>query len=182
MAGPATGEGGGPPSPSLHRWLERLCLAFAGVGGVTIFAVSLAVTVSVILRTVGVGGIRGDFEMVELACAACAALFLPLCQLKKGHVMVDIFTAWAPERTVRRIDGLWTLLFAAAWAALAWRLWDGMETMRDYGDRTMLLRAPVWWVYAPGVAGMALAAAVALESGLRQLAGVADDDRGAAPR
>ncbi|MGR3780056.1 MAG: TRAP transporter small permease [Albimonas sp.] len=188
MAGTGTREGGRPPSPgaggpapALHRWLERACLVFAGAGGLTIFAVSMAVTASVVLRTAGVGGLRGDFEMVELACASCAALFLPLCQLKKGHVMVDIFTAWAPARTVRRIDGLWTLLFALAWAALAWRLWEGMQVMLDYGDRTMLLRFPVWWVYVPGVAGMALSAVVALESGLRQLAGLSEPGAGSLP-
>lgn len=171
-------RGGVPP---LHLWLERLSLGFAVVGGVVIFGVSLAVTASVVMRTLGVGGIRGDFEMVELACASCAALFLPLCQLKGGHVFVDLFTGWAPARTQRRIDGAWTLVFAIAWALLAWRVWMGMEQMIDYGDRTMLLRAPVWWVYAPGVAGMALASVVALETGLAQLAGRAPLP-GAGPR
>ena len=51
MAGTGTREGGRPPSsgaggpaPALHRWLERACLVFAGAGGLTIFAVSMAVT------------------------------------------------------------------------------------------------------------------------------------------
>lgn len=147
---------------ALFRVLERICLISAGLGGAVIFAASLAVTLSVVMRNIGLGGIRGDFELVELACAACASLFLPLCQFNKGHVMVDLFTLWLRPVTQRRFDGVWTLIFAACWGFLAWRLAVGMGEMHDYGDRTMLLRAPVWWVYLPAIFGTGLSALVAV--------------------
>lgn len=152
-------QGRGSP---LHRTLYMVCTALAGLGGLVIFGSALVVTYSVVSSTLGFGAFRGEFELVELACAACASLFLPLCQLNKGHVMVDVFTDWMPFSTNRAIDALWTAVFAAAWALLCWQLVHGMIEIRGYGDRTMLLRAPVWWAYVPAVLGTGLSALVAV--------------------
>ncbi|WP_240484762.1 TRAP transporter small permease [Pseudoponticoccus marisrubri] len=132
------------------------------MGGLIIFGSAVVVTGSVIGSTLGLGGFRGEFELVELACAACASLFLPLCQLSRGHVMVDVFTNWMPRSTNRTVDALWTLLFAAVWALLCWRLFHGLLEIRGYGDRTMLLRAPLWWAYVPAVLGTGLSSVIAL--------------------
>jgi hypothetical protein len=64
------------------------------------------------------------------------------------------------------LDGIWTLLFAFVWGLLCWRLSIGLEEIHSYGDKTMLLRAPVWWVYVPAVFGTALAAIVAFAMSL----------------
>lgn len=151
-------QGGNSP---LHRTIHTLCTALAGLGGFIIFGSALIVTYSVISSTLGFGAFRGEFELVELACAACASLFLPLCQLTKGHVMVDVFTGWLPVSTNRLIDASWTAVFGMAWALLCWRLFNGMIELHGYGDQTMLLRAPVWWVYVPAVLGTGLSAIIA---------------------
>nr|WP_319249834.1 TRAP transporter small permease [uncultured Celeribacter sp.] len=155
----------------LFKALRGVCLLAAGLGGAVIFLASIAVTLSVVMRNLGFGGIRGDFELVELACAACASLFLPLCQFNKGHVMVDLFTLWLKPVIQRRFDGVWTLVFAFGWAFLAWRLCIGLSEMHDYGDRTMLLRAPIWWVYLPAIFGAGLSALVAILQALPMLSG-----------
>ncbi|SLN25979.1 Tripartite ATP-independent periplasmic transporters, DctQ component [Aquimixticola soesokkakensis] len=162
------GQGGHTP---LFRALRQLCVASAALGGLTIFLAACAVTASVVMRNIGVGGIRGDFELVELTCAICASLFLPLCQFTRGHVMVDLFTGWMPLPARRALDGVWMLLFGLVWAFLAWRLSHGMLELKDYGDRTMLLRAPIWWVYVPAVFGTGLSAVVAVLTSLPMLAG-----------
>lgn len=150
-------------------WLYRLCLVAAGAGGLAAFAAALMVTLSVLMRIFGFGGIRGDFEAVELVCAACASLFLPYCQFTKGHVMVDLFTNWLPAAGQRRLDGFWTVLFGIGWSIICWRLIHGLETIYGYGDRTMLLGFPVWLVYVPAVAGTGLSALVAFITGIDDL-------------
>lgn len=156
----------------LFRILRAICLGSAGVGGAAIFGASLVVTASVVMRNLGLGGVKGDFELVELVCAACASLFLPLCQLDRGHVMVDLFTMWMRPRTRTRTDGFWTLLFGVGWAFLCWRLTVGMGEMLYYGDKTMLLRAPLWLVYVPAVFGTGLSAIVAFLTSLPMLSGI----------
>lgn len=150
--------------PPLRRGLMLLCNLSAALGGAAIFAVSLLVTASVLLRNLGLGGIRGDFELTEIVCATCASLFLPLCQLRRGHVLVDVFTGWLPRHTRLQMDGVWTLVFGLCWAFVALRLCHGMLEVRGYGDRTMLLGVPVWWVYLPAILGTALSALVAFDA------------------
>lgn len=168
LADTSMGQGGRSP---LFRALHTICVACAALGGVAIFGAALTVTVSVVMRILGFSGIRGDFELVELVCVACASLFLPLCQLNRGHVLVDLFTTWMPPRAQRRLDGIWMILFAAGWAALTWRLFHGLTEIHGYGDRTMLLRAPVWWAYVPAVIGTGLSAVVALVMSLPMISG-----------
>ena len=152
-------QGGIPP---LQLWLVRLCIACAALGGAAIFAAALTVTLSVALRTFGLGGIRGDFELVEITASLCASLFLPLCQLKRGHVLVDLFTNWLPLPSRYRLDGLWTALFALAWAYVSWRLFEGMLEIYDYGDKTMLLGFPIWVNYLIATCATGLAGVIAL--------------------
>lgn len=158
----------GPRAP-LFQILHRICIASAAIGGLVIFAAAFAVTYSISKSLLGFGAVRGEFELVELSCATCASLFLPLCQLNKGHVMVDVFTNWLPGGVNRFMDAVWTLLFAAGWAFLSWRILHGLWEIQGYGDRTMLLRAPVWWVYVPAVFGTGLSAFVALMQSLSVL-------------
>ncbi|OHV80947.1 TRAP transporter small permease [Ensifer sp. LCM 4579] len=164
---PVEGEQGG--NSLLFQLLYVSCTALAGLGGLVVLGAAVMVTLSVASATLGLGAIRGEFELVELSCAACASLFLPLCQLVKGHVMVDVFTNWLPGATNRAIDAIWTVIFALAWAFLCWRLFLGMMEVRGYGDRTMLLGAPIWWVYCPAVVGTGLSAVVATLQGLSSL-------------
>lgn len=156
-------QGGHPP---LRRVLHIICTGLAGLGGLVIFGAAVFVTLSVIKSNLGMGSFRGEFELVELSCAACASLFLPLCQLNKGHVVVDIFTGGLSYDTNRFIDGFWSLIFAAAWAFVCWRLFHGLLEFHDYGDKTVMLRASVWWVYVPAVIGTGISAIIAALWGL----------------
>lgn len=165
---PETGKQRGD-LPPLHRTLEVLATALAGLGGLVIFGAAVFVTISVVGYNLGLGALKGDFEIIELACASCASLFLPLCQLKKGHVLVDIFTSRLSHRTNRFLDSIWTLIFALCWALICWRLSHGMHEIRGYGDMTALLRAPIWWVYVPAVISTGFSAFIALVWGLSGL-------------
>lgn len=163
MTGPAAAASpaqGRNPSP-LQRGLGAICTALAVSGGLVILGAAAAVTYSVVSSALGGGAVRGEFEMIELACAVSVSLFLPLCQLRRGHVMVDVFTAALPRKANRGLDTLWLMLLAAVWAFLCVRLFHGMVDLRGYGDRTMLLRVPLWWAYLPAIAGTGLSALVA---------------------
>jgi len=158
----------GPRAP-LNTLLHRICVSSAAVGGLVIFGAAFFVTFSIIKSLLGFGAMRGEFELVELACATSASLFLPLCQLTKGHVLVDVFTGWLPVRVNQTVDAVWTLLFAIGWAFVCWRLFHGLWEVHGYGDRTMLLRVPVWWAYVPAVFGAGLSAFVAVVQSLSVL-------------
>lgn len=147
-------------------WMDRLARILAALGGAVIFGVALTVTVSVAMRVLGLQGVRGDFELVEMSCAGAAGLFLPLCQLNRGHVMVDLFTNWLPRHVRTSIDWIWLIGFALAWAAVCFLTFRGLAEIRAYGDRTMLLSIPVWWAYVPAVLGTCAASLIAFAQAL----------------
>ena len=161
------------PAPALPRagLLDRLCTLSAGLGGAAIFAVSLTVTASVIGRSLGFGGIRGDFEATEIVATTAASLFLPLCQRKRGHVVVDLLTNGLPMRNRLQLEGLWTVVFGLFWASVAGWLCLGLIEAKGYGDRTMLLGVPVWWLHVPAIFGTGLSALVAFDAARALLGG-----------
>jgi TRAP-type C4-dicarboxylate transport system permease small subunit len=144
------------------RLLERICWWAAAVGGIAVVAVAATVTLSVTLRALTGSGIRGDFEVVEIGCAVSAFLFLPICQLKRRHVRVDLFSNGLPRTLREGLERTWEIAFALAWLGIAWRLYEGAIQQYGYGDRTMLLHWPLWIVYVPAILGSGLSILAAL--------------------
>src|SRR5215510_14973844 len=89
--------------------LARICALLAGA--LIAFIVGLTCLSIIGRETVG-RTITGDFELVGLATGAAVGLFMPLCQLHRGNIVVDFFTAKAPRRVNRALDRLGALLLA----------------------------------------------------------------------
>ena len=142
--------------------IEKLCQAMAIMAGVAFVAEMLLSAVSVMLRAVIGRGVAGDFELVQVLSAMGIALCLPYCQLQKGHVFVDFFTLWAPALLKRFLDAIAALLLAACSFFLAWRIWEGMADLREYGEATMVLNLPIWWGYIPVVPAFVMLGVTAL--------------------
>ena len=136
MAEAGTGQG---PSG-----FDRAVRLVALLGGVLLIALATMVVVSVTLRSdlVGMAGVPGDFEMVQMATAVAAFCFLPWCQLRRGNIFVDTFTLKLPERLQRRIDAAWDVVYGLAMALIAWRLGVGARAAFASGENTMVLQLP----------------------------------------
>jgi TRAP-type C4-dicarboxylate transport system permease small subunit len=91
---------------------------------------------------------------------------MPLCQLHRGNIVVDFFTAKAPPRFNAALDRLGALLLALTCALLAWRAGLGGLSSWNSNSSTMLLGVPEWWAYAPMVPGFGLTAVIALHQAL----------------
>ena len=83
----------------IQKQLEKLCKAFALAGGFMLIVLALLTVISVIGRTInacGFGPIQGDFELVENGTAFVVFCSLPYCQIRFGHVSVDILSRRFP--------------------------------------------------------------------------------------
>ena len=125
--------------------LAHLCAILAGL---LLTGITLMTCVSLIGRNTTGWTINGDFELTGVATGAAIALFMPLCQLKKGHIIVDFFTARASEATNRQLDRVGALCVSAVFALLAWRTVLGGINAYDTFSGTMMLGFPEWVVYA----------------------------------
>jgi len=149
------------------RVLEKLAKLCAILAGVLLTAITLMTCVSLLGRnTIGVT-LVGDFELTGVAAGAAVALFLPWCQLQRGNIMVDFFTARASERTNAALDRMGALLLGAAMALLAWRTALGGLNAYDTHSGTMMIGFPEWIVYAAMVPALALTALIGLAQAVR---------------
>lgn len=154
--------------PSL---LGRLAIALALLGGALSVLIGVLVVASVTLRSqwLALGGVPGDFELVQMLTAASVFCFLPLCQYRRGHVIVDAASQGWSESLRHRVDGLWEVVAALAFALLAFQLAQGALGMSQSNTRSMVLAlpiAPVVWLCA---ALCGLLAVVSLAKGIENL-------------
>ena len=142
--------------------LAALAKFFAILAGVLLTAITLMTCASLIGRnTVGLT-LAGDFELTGVVAGAAIALFLPWCQLRRGNIIVDFFTARASSQTNARLDQFGALLLAIALGLMTWRTTVGALNAFGNQSGTMMLGFPEWIVYAVMVPPLALTAVIAL--------------------
>ncbi len=149
----------------LLRILESLAKFCAILAGLLLTAITLMTCASLIGRnTIGVT-LVGDFELTGVAAGAAIALFLPWCQLRRGNIIVDFFTAKASEKTNAGLDRLGALLLGLSMAVLAWRSSVGGLNAFNTQSGTMMLGFPEWIAYGAIVPSIALTAVIGLWQG-----------------
>ena len=149
------------------RTLSALAHLCAILAGLLMTGITLMTCVSLAGRNTTGWTINGDFELTGVATGAAIALFMPLCQLKKGHIIVDFFTAKASEGTNRLLDRIGALFVSAVFALLAWRtVLGGINAYQSFSG-TMMLGFPEWIVYVFMVPPLALTAVIGLVQAVR---------------
>ena len=152
------------------RLLENLAKLCAILAGVLLTTITLMTCASLIGRnTVGIT-LVGDFELTGVAAGAAIALFMPWCQLKRGNIIVDFFTAKASARAIDGLDRFGALLLALVMALLTWRTTIGGINAWKSGSGTMLIGFPEWVIYVVMVPPLALTAAIAFVQAWRGFA------------
>ncbi|MEX0364703.1 MAG: TRAP transporter small permease [Ruegeria sp.] len=169
----------------MHKLMMGLARTLAIIGGIVLSALILLTCVSILGRllngvfhsdfmesiapgfsrwaiSMGVGPVNGDFELVEAGVAFAIFCFLPLCQITAGHASVDILTNSFPKGVNRFLRMVTEIVFAAVLILIAWKLFDGMISKRQYGETTFLLQFPIWWAYALSFVASLAAAIVGL--------------------
>ena len=142
--------------------LDTLARLFAVLAGVLLTLITLMTCVSLIGRNTTGWTIVGDIELSASAAGAAIALFLPWCQLRRGHITVDFFTARASAATQRRLDRLGALLLAGVMALMTWRTTVGGLNAWHSQAGSMILGFPDWVVYCGMVPPMLLTTLIAL--------------------
>ena len=147
--------------------LQSLAKLSAILAGVLLTVITLMSCISLIGRnTVGVT-LVGDFELTGVATGAAIALFMPWCQIRRGNIIVDFFTAKANPAVNERLDRLGALLLALVFALLAWRTTLGGLNAYATGSSSMMMGLPEWIVYVTMVPPFVLTTLIALSQALR---------------
>jgi TRAP-type C4-dicarboxylate transport system permease small subunit len=135
-------------TPTVPHRIDALLAGLAGgvavLGGVITLAIAALVTASVASRNVLDEGIPGDFEYVQIGTAIAVFAFLPLCQLRRGNIIVDSFSTRWPPRLRAIVDAVWDTVFAAIMGLIAFSLFRGALDIKANGTATMVTGMPIW--------------------------------------
>ena len=144
------------------RVLESLAKLCAVAAGLLLTAITLMTCGSLIGRnTVGIT-IVGAFELTGVAAGAGIALFMPICQVRRGNIIVDFFTAKASARAQSAMDRMGAFVLTLIFALLAWRTTLGGLNSWSYNSETQIMGFPEWVVYAVMVPAFVLTGLIAL--------------------
>lgn len=144
------------------NFLEALARGLAWMAGLLLAFILVLATLSILGRETLGWSLPGDYEGVALATAAAVGLFMPLCQMHRGHIVVDFFTARAPGRVNAALDRLAAGVLGLAFLLLAWRAGIGGLESFENRSTTMLLGVPEWPAYASLALGFALSGLIGL--------------------
>lgn len=135
---------------SVARAVDWLARSLAVLGGITLGVITLLTVVSVIGRSLiwaGLGPIAGDFEMAEALTGFAIFCFLPICQLNRGHVVVDLFEKQMGPGLTRLIDAVSEIVMTIVLMTIAWRLTAGFLDKYHNGETSFIRQYPIWWAY-----------------------------------
>lgn len=150
--------------------IVRLAGLWALLGGVCLGLVVLATVVNVAGFTLdlvvepfggSVPGLPGYEEAAALLVGVGALALFPYCQVRRGHVAVDIFMRAAPGPVRRGVDRVSTALMALTAAFLGVMMVRGGLESRADGIVTRVLGWPEWVFFLPAATSVFLWAAVA---------------------
>ncbi len=146
----------------LHGAMTGIAIWFAYAGGAVVSAIGLMSAVHIIGLWLFEAPIRGDFELVEFGIAIAGTMFLPYCQLTRGHIVVDFFTQRASPASIRIMDAFGALIMAIALLLIGWRTAIAIFSIYKSGETTTLRELPIWIAYAAMTPGLLLAGFIAL--------------------
>ncbi|MBC7939155.1 MAG: TRAP transporter small permease [Chitinophagaceae bacterium] len=149
------------------RLLENLAKLCAVLAGVLLIVITLMTCISLVGRNTTGWSIVGAFELSGSAAGAAIALFMPWCQVRRGNIIVDFFTARASPATQQALDRLGALMLAAAMGLMTWRTSVGGMNAWTSQAGSMMMGFPEWIVYVGMVPPLALTALIALVQALR---------------
>jgi TRAP-type C4-dicarboxylate transport system permease small subunit len=142
----------------LNAIVEFIARALAFAGGAVLLGLTLLTCISIVGRAllpldIGLGPIRGIYDMTEIGMAAAVFAFLPWAQYREAHARVDLFQWAIPHKVDQFLDVLFNAAMAFVSAVGTYRLYLGMQDKLSYGETTLIAQIPVWQGYAAGLVG-----------------------------
>jgi TRAP-type C4-dicarboxylate transport system permease small subunit len=154
----------------LRDILERVVLWWALLGGVGLLLIVGATAFNIgafaadmVAQKFGasVGAFPGYEDFVRLMVSAAVLMLFPYCQLRRGHVAVDLFVEQMPQPVQRAIDAISLIGMTVLVVFLLYWMVIGMVETRADQAVSRVLEWPEWPFYLPGLVSLALWALVA---------------------
>jgi len=139
--------------------LAQLCAVLAGI---LLTGITLVTCGNLIMRNTTGDAMAGAFELTAMASGAAIALFMPLCQVRRGNIIVDFFTSGLNDKATDKLDRLGALVLALVYVLITWRTFLGCLNVYESHSETQIMGFPEWITYAAMLPAFALTALIGL--------------------
>lgn len=140
-------------------FLAKLCAVLAGF---LLTLITILTCINLVLRNATDDSFAGAFEVTAMASGAAIALFMPLSQIRQGHIIVDFFTNGCSDQVNAWLDRLGALVLCLVFGLLSWRTTLGGLNVYGAHSETQIMGIPEWWVYAAMVPPFVLTTLIGL--------------------
>ena len=142
----------------LNRMALGLATLLALAGGAVLLCLIVLTCVSILGRVfvpldIGIGPIRGIYDMTEIAMAAAIFAFLPWAHLTEANARVDLLEPVLPGPVNTALDLVFNIAMLVVAVVGTWRLYLGMLDKMSFREVTLIAQIPVWQGYAAALAG-----------------------------
>lgn len=144
-----------PPASCLFTRIEEfisaLSKALTMLSGALLIGAIVLTSLSIAGRSmipIGLASIPGDYELVEILCGLAVFAFMPYCQLRRGHISVDLLIAAFGRRAMSWTQLLGDIVISGLVFLILWRHVYGMLDKYEYEETTFILELPIWIPFA----------------------------------
>jgi TRAP-type C4-dicarboxylate transport system permease small subunit len=143
---------------TLEKSIRILSSTLALAGGFALIALTAITCISILGRVlvpldIGIGPIRGIYDITEICIAAAVFAFLPWAQFKESHARVDLFQWALPKKLNQFLELIFNFLMSIFASVITYRMYLGMQDKIYYGETTVIAQIPAWQGYALGLIG-----------------------------
>jgi len=132
--------------------VDRLVALLKRIGGAALVGMVVMTCFDVVTRYFG-HPIFGAVEIVSFMATILLACAMPLTEVEKGHVGVDLFVRKLSPRAQAITDAVTGLISTLLFAVVSWRMFLYAATIRKSGEVSMSLQWPTHvFVYLVAVA------------------------------
>jgi TRAP-type C4-dicarboxylate transport system permease small subunit len=125
--------------------LGRVVKFSAAISSGIIFIMMFMITADVIMRYFFNSPIQGTFELSEFCLVGIVFFSIAYIQSEKGHIKIDIATAWMPKKIQMILDIFSYILGIAFFAIVFWQSGKMAWNAWVIQDHTMgLVEFPLW--------------------------------------
>lgn len=146
----------------MMKLFEKIDAALLLLAAVALVVIVLVTTVDVLSANLRGRPIAGIYELVEVALVFVVFLGMPLIFRTERNIAVDIIDNVVRPRTVRRLRMAAAALSAAFLVILLACMWTPAAETWQFGDQKPDTGIPLWFMWAPVLIGMGLAAVAAI--------------------
>jgi TRAP-type C4-dicarboxylate transport system permease small subunit len=149
----------------VEKAVTRLAEATTFLAGLLLLIAVILTVASIAGRamiSLGLGPLPGDYELVETFIGLSVFAFMPFCQLKRGHVGVDLFMTPLGNRAMNITQLLGDIVVGGLFILLTWRHALGTLDKYESNETSFILGFPIWWGFAGAIVLMIATSIVCL--------------------